>query len=90
MGQPYSRRTGPLQDGRKENVRMMDYIGEWDLLTRLLRWGSMTPLRQFRGVPADVIRKAEGKQFVRPLYQTYLREDNFNFTSSPGTDTSTW
>lgn len=24
----------------------------------------MTPLRQFRGVPADVIRKAEGKQFV--------------------------
>ena len=24
----------------------------------------MTPLRQFKGVPADVIRKAEGKQFV--------------------------
>ena len=28
-------------------------------------WGSMTPLRQFKGVPAEVIRKAEGKQFVR-------------------------
>jgi len=28
------------------------------------RWGSMTPLRQFKGVPADVVRKAEGKQFV--------------------------
>lgn len=27
-------------------------------------WGSMTPLRQFKGVPAEVIRKAEGKQFV--------------------------
>ena len=24
----------------------------------------MTPLRQFKGVPAEVIRKAEGKQFV--------------------------
>ena len=28
------------------------------------RWGSMTPLRQFKGVPKDVIRKAESKQFV--------------------------
>ncbi|KAG6820013.1 hypothetical protein H0H93_006477 [Arthromyces matolae] len=26
-------------------------------------WGSMTPLRQFKGVPPDVVRKAEGKQF---------------------------
>ena len=24
----------------------------------------MTPLRQFKGVPADIIRKAEGKQFL--------------------------
>jgi hypothetical protein len=24
----------------------------------------MTPLRQFKGVPSEVIRKAEGKQFV--------------------------
>jgi pre-mRNA-splicing helicase BRR2 len=28
------------------------------------RWASMTPLRQFKGVPGEVIRKAEGKQFV--------------------------
>ena len=27
-------------------------------------WSSMTPLRQFKGLQADVIRKAEGKQFV--------------------------
>jgi pre-mRNA-splicing helicase BRR2 len=27
-------------------------------------WSSMTPLRQFKGVPAEVIRKAEAKQFV--------------------------
>jgi hypothetical protein len=25
----------------------------------------MTPLRQFKGVPQEVIRKTEGKQFVR-------------------------
>ena len=30
----------------------------------LRRWSSMTPLRQFKGVPAEIIRKAEGKQFV--------------------------
>lgn len=29
----------------------------------------MTPLRQFKGVPQEVIRKAEGKQFVRLLVQ---------------------
>jgi len=27
----------------------------------------MTPLRQFKGVPSEVVRKAEGKQFVREL-----------------------
>ena len=32
----------------------------------LRRWSSMTPLRQFKGVPAEIIRKAEGKQFVSP------------------------
>ncbi|KAF8328166.1 Sec63-domain-containing protein [Cantharellus anzutake] len=32
-------------------------------------WGSMTPLRQFHGVPWDVIRKAEGKQF--PWYRYF-------------------
>ncbi|KAF8970308.1 Sec63-domain-containing protein [Flammula alnicola] len=32
-------------------------------------WGSMTPLRQFKGVPPEVIRKAEGKQF--PWYRYF-------------------
>ncbi|XP_006459706.1 hypothetical protein AGABI2DRAFT_219047 [Agaricus bisporus var. bisporus H97] len=32
-------------------------------------WGSMTPLRQFRGVPTEVVRKAEGKQF--PWYRYF-------------------
>ncbi|KIJ93294.1 hypothetical protein K443DRAFT_112249 [Laccaria amethystina LaAM-08-1] len=32
-------------------------------------WGSMTPLRQYKGVPAEVIRKAEGKQF--PWYRYF-------------------
>ncbi|CCL98051.1 uncharacterized protein FIBRA_00045 [Fibroporia radiculosa] len=39
------------------------------ILTRLFRWGSMTPLRQFKGVPAEIIRKAEGKQF--PWYRYF-------------------
>ncbi|KAF5318824.1 hypothetical protein D9619_010989 [Psilocybe cf. subviscida] len=32
-------------------------------------WGSMTPLRQFKGVPTEVVRKAEGKQF--PWYRYF-------------------
>jgi pre-mRNA-splicing helicase BRR2 len=32
-------------------------------------WGSMTPLRQFKNVPANVIRKAEAKQF--PWYRYF-------------------
>lgn len=32
-------------------------------------WGSMTPLRQFKGVPSEVIKKAEGKQF--PWYRYF-------------------
>lgn len=27
----------------------------------------MTPLRQFKGIPRDIVRKAESKQFVRAL-----------------------
>lgn len=27
-------------------------------------WGSMTPLRQFPGVPKDIVRRLEGKQFA--------------------------
>ncbi|KAF8270130.1 putative RNA helicase [Lactarius quietus] len=32
-------------------------------------WSSMTPLRQFKGVPPQIIRKAEGKQF--PWYRYF-------------------
>ncbi|KAJ7905636.1 putative RNA helicase [Mycena olivaceomarginata] len=32
-------------------------------------WGSMTPLRQFKGVQSDIIKKAEGKQF--PWYRYF-------------------
>ncbi|EPQ53751.1 Sec63-domain-containing protein [Gloeophyllum trabeum ATCC 11539] len=32
-------------------------------------WGSMTPLRQFKRVPPEIIRKAEGKQF--PWYRYF-------------------
>lgn len=43
----------------------------------------MTPLRQFRGVPADIIRKAEGKQFVSAYKQTYLDYIALNSTYQP-------
>ncbi|KZS98066.1 Sec63-domain-containing protein [Sistotremastrum niveocremeum HHB9708] len=32
-------------------------------------WNSMTPLRQFKGIPGDVVRKAESKQF--PWYRYF-------------------
>ncbi|KAI0088962.1 Sec63-domain-containing protein [Irpex rosettiformis] len=32
-------------------------------------WGSMTPLRQFKGIPRDIVRKAESKQF--PWYRYF-------------------
>ncbi|KAM0788324.1 hypothetical protein ACM66B_001467 [Microbotryomycetes sp. NB124-2] len=32
-------------------------------------WGTMTPLRQFRGVPVDIIRRAERKEF--PWYRYF-------------------
>ncbi|KAI9460719.1 Sec63-domain-containing protein [Russula earlei] len=32
-------------------------------------WSSMTPLRQFKGVPPEIVRKAEGKQF--PWYRYF-------------------
>ncbi len=55
-------------------------------------WGSMTPLRQFKRVPADVLRKAEGKQFVcfyphSLVSQSVLTTSNF---CSLGTVISTW
>jgi hypothetical protein len=54
----------------------------------------MTPLRQFKGVPAEVVRKAEGKQFVSfsstitscsaltwPFFQPWYRY--FDLVSTP-------
>ncbi len=38
------------------------------MVTRRM-WGSQTPLRQFKGVPPEVVRKAEGKQF--PWYRYF-------------------
>ncbi|KAH9059761.1 putative RNA helicase [Lactarius vividus] len=38
-------------------------------------WSSMTPLRQFKGVPPEIIRKAEGKQF--PWYRYFDLVRNF-------------
>lgn len=32
-------------------------------------WGTMTPLRQFKGVPTDIIRRAERKEF--PWYRYF-------------------
>ena len=34
----------------------------------------MTPLRQFKGVPQEVIRKAEGKQFIHLPTKVLLRD----------------
>ena len=63
--------TGPgvscaVQDGRAANVSL-GLTTILSCLTNGIRWGSMTPLRQFKGVPQEVIRKAEGKQFVSLL-----------------------
>ena len=50
----------------------------------------MTPLRQFKGVPQEVIRKAEGKQFVsKPLPSNNLRGTEIFFSRGIVTSTST-
>lgn len=36
----------------------------------------MTPLRQFKGVPPEIIRKAEGKQFVS-FRQLLLKDSTY-------------
>ena len=49
----------------------------------------MVPLRQFKGVPQEVIRKAEGKQFVsRPLPSNNLQGTEFFFSRGIVTSTS--
>ena len=37
-------------------------------------WCSMTPLRQFKGVPSEVVHKVEGKQFSGLLLRYHLPE----------------
>ena len=42
----------------------------------------MTPLRQFKGVPQEVVRKAEGKQFVSPCdRRSYISLADFDILS---------
>jgi hypothetical protein len=50
----------------------------------------MTPLRQFKGVPPEIIRKAEGKQFVSPRRLVTRDPRTYSCFSSLGTDTLTW
>ena len=46
----------------------------------------MTPLRQFKGVPQDIIRKAEGKQFVGYInFREMSAEIYFIFSHGIGT-----
>ena len=40
------------------------YVSVFDLHINLYRWQSMTPLRQFKKLPEDVVRKIEKKDFA--------------------------
>ena len=48
----------------------------------------MTPLRQFKGVPKDIIRKAEAKQFVSA--KLFINKFALTLHLSPGTVTLIW
>ena len=48
----------------------------------------MTPLRQFKGVPGEIIRKAEGKQFVRIIITCNVAVDVLTISYSHGIATS--
>jgi hypothetical protein len=50
----------------------------------------MTPLRQFKGVPPEIIRKAEGKQFVSSRQLISWDTRTHACFSSLGTGTLTW
>jgi hypothetical protein len=56
----------PVQNGGKAHVRLFDFHVAL-MYSGFIRWRAMIPLRQFKGVPSEVVRKAEGKQFVSPL-----------------------
>jgi hypothetical protein len=40
----------------------------------------MTPLRQFKGIPRDIVRKAESKQFVR--FRSFRMYNSVSLTST--------
>jgi hypothetical protein len=65
MGCPGQSISQPVQDGREKYVRLF-YLRDLHIAFTflLLRWASMLPLHQFKGVPAEVTRKAEGKKIV--------------------------
>jgi hypothetical protein len=50
----------------------------------------MTPLRQFDKVPSDVIRKAEGKQFVSALLIDGTHGIDARLMNSRGIAISIW
>jgi hypothetical protein len=50
----------------------------------------MTPLRQFKGIPTEVVRKAEGKQFVSIISFCIFAFLTSHLTLSLGIDTLTW
>ena len=50
----------------------------------------MAPLRQFKGVPAEVIRKAEGKQFVSDTRSPIVSLLTMPVFHSLGIVTSIW
>lgn len=55
-----------VQNGGMTNVGVLAFCAQCcPYLPDRTRWGSITPLRQFKGILQEVIRKAEGKQFVR-------------------------
>ena len=39
----------------------------------------MTPLRQFKGVPAEVVRKAEGKEFLSHVASLHMMMFQLDF-----------
>ena len=69
-----------VQDGANVGINPLPLLL---LLNRLLRWGSMTPLCQFKGVPQEVVHKAEGKQFVS--HTTLICDTLLTLFRSPGT-----
>ncbi|KAG6370453.1 hypothetical protein JVT61DRAFT_12075 [Boletus reticuloceps] len=73
-----------VPDGQAMNVSPSISVLVLSCLTDGIRWGSMMPLRQFKGVPQEVIRKAEGKHF--PWYFNLQPPELGGLISIPDTD----